>query len=274
MSIWKATGRITVHVEPLAGGSLAYLAYYRLPEHSGVPLPNIPMKADYPPVLIEVNFPMELGRTETEAKRNLRQAAANSPLAQAIVQAVTYDSHGRVSNEARQEIEAYALALEHSLRDARMVNPATIRDFMDRVKEHAQALLEAIENEPSIAQMLLSLQDAPNIPLDPARYDKRRRECVAALRALAHNEAALRCFPKRKGRRTQATKAETVALAIMHRWWGYFGETPDFAMGSRFMRLAEPALRFHDIHRADTAQFLRETLAKQARLMPLNPATK
>lgn len=289
MAIWKATGRVTVTVERLpseheAEGLFAllpsekklaiFVAWFRLPENSGVPLRNVPMKADYPPVLIEVNTPFSMGKNEVEAERNLREEAAASSLAKAILHGMAHNgSCERLSNEARQEIEAYALAVEQSLRNARFVTSAAVNDFMMKASEPARELLTLVEEEPAMMQMLLALAEAPETPLDPQRYQHRRRECIAALRALADNQTAKRAFPKRRGRRTQATKDETASLAIMHRWWGYFGEEPSFAKASHFMRVAVPALQFYKVRKADPEQFLRETWAKQLRLLPLAPAT-
>ena len=275
VSLWKATGRIEVYVEPFPGSeSLGYLAIYQLPKDAGVPLPNVPMTADYPPVLIEVHTPFAIGQNEVEAERNLREEAAASSLAKAILHGVAHDgSRERPSNEAKQEIEAYALAVEQSLRNARFVTSAVINDFMMKASGPARELLTLVEEEPAMMQVLLALAEAPEIPLDPQRYQHRRRECIAALRALADNQTAKKAFPKRRGRRTQATKDETVTLAIMHRWWGYFGEEPSFAKASHFMRVAVPALQFYNVRKADPAQFLRETWEKQLRLLPLAPAT-
>lgn len=279
MAQWAATGRIIVDVSPLPGfsgsSSPLYVAMFTVQGAAG---PNPPMQASYRPTVVTWRAPAALGASEQEAIRALRSAAADCALSRAIVSDVrqalqALQPRVRLSNEAQQEIEAFAYTVQEAQRDARFTTPKAVQDFIRNAARPARQLLELINADPAIAAHALDMAfmaGVPDGPLDASRQCARVNITAGTLQILAH---AVTPRLTQRGRSLRATFEEAVTLTIMETWHRYFGEFPDFAEHSHFMGVAVPTLAFYRIYRADGAQFMREILHKSGKLIPLLTAT-
>lgn len=253
--------------------------YYANFAVQGLPGPNRNQQAEYRPTMINKRIPGAIGNSVGNASERLRTAAFDCALSKCIVLSARKTLQAmrprvRLSNEAQQEIEAFAYSVDEAMSGARFTTSATVDNFIKNARGPAQQLLELIEADLEIAARVMAMGTMADFPdtyaLSPSSEKNSLRSAVVTLRKLLGAPLPLRVS---RGRRISAGKAETAALIIMHAWHHLFGEVPDFSVSSHFMCVALPALEFYGIRKADPATFLRETMAKAGKLVPVYSVT-
>lgn len=246
MDAWRPSGLLSIKVDP-SGFPGWYRARYAL-SHGN-----------------DAFLPITGGVTELDATRNLEELAAQSKLASAVLRALPTRGRARIPEDARQEITALCCLIETTARRRNYIAGSDVRDFLDRIQRPAAELLKAMNDDEgmTIAGQLLQRFNHPSLPSPYA--------IANALWCLTHPEL-LAQYPKRRGRPTRASREETAALAIVEAWRTFYDAEPSLRKGSRFVRLAAPALRHLKVIKADPVQFLRETIAKERQLVMMPPA--
>ena len=270
MALWQASGRVRVITRPDGfGPHSVFFAIYATDGPRGNPL----MQPSIRPVVIKRTLPSGWGLSTEEAERNLRANARALPLAQALVSALRNGRQPeRLTSEAQAEVEAFAAGVKSRCDAMKFGTMADLSDFANRAHRPARGLLALIEDDSG--NVLLRGLLAYTAPLGELAEPEKWKGAVEEVRRVL---TALTYVPppggRSKGRRIQASRAESIALALIHTWADCFGDGPDFAKRSRFMRVVVPALEFYNIRKADPAQFLRETWVKAGKLVPM-AATK
>lgn len=280
MALWRASGRVRVVAQSMlsathdgnadgTGSRGTFMAVY---ETDG-PRSNPLMQPSIRPVVIKRTLLSGCGSSAEEAEQSLRAIARALPLAQAIVSALREGRQPeRLTTESQNEIEAFAAGVASRVEATKFGTMADLGDFAGRAQKPASELLALIEGDQDsvLLRGILAYTAPPDELAEPEKWRGAVEVTRRVLRALACGHKS---DPKPKGRRVQATQAESVALALIQTWADCFGDDPDFAKRSRLMRVAVPALAFYNIRKADPAQFLRETWAKAGKLVPMRAAT-
>lgn len=245
MDAWEPSRLLSIHAEPWPLSDW-YRARYAL-SHGN-----------------DAFLPITGGVSELDARRNLQERAAESKLAKAVLKALPTQRHARVSDDAREEVTVLACLIETTVRRRNYIAQSDVRDFLDAINGPAKALLRALNEGDglTIASQLLQKFNHPALPSSAA--------VSSALWCLTHPEL-LAMYPKRRGRRTRASREENVALAIVEAWRVFFAAEPSLRKGSQFVRIAVPALQHFRVMKSDPIQFLRETIAKEQRLLMMPP---
>lgn len=245
MDAWKPSGLLSIQIDP-SGFPGWYRARYALQHGDDAFLPSTG------------------GTSEMDAKRTLQELVTQSRLAAAVLKALPTRGRARVPEDAREEVTVLSCLIETTARRRHYIVGSDVRDFLDKIHRPATALLKAMnEGEGlTIAAQLLQKSKRPTLPSAAA--------ISSALWILTHPEL-LSQFPRRRGRRTRASREETIALAIVESWRTFYASKPSLRKGSQFVRLAAPALRHFRIVKADPVQFLRETIAKERHLVSMPP---